>query len=182
MDAYFARKSTAHVLETWEHLFPAEVDTAHVCSLGQQRVVELDRRFAIEGRETIFRAGLREYGRVRKAENVSWVTRGLADSAWDGLFADSQSLVLMTHMRPSAERVLRYRFAVTRRRRQCLTEEESAALARFGSKVYVLRPVAGRAGYFEMDGAFESTRAIRERLQGSCLFMYELGADGASQW
>jgi hypothetical protein len=57
MDAYSARKSTAHVLKAWGHLFSAEVNTAHVCSLGQQRVVELDRRFTIEGRETIFRAG-----------------------------------------------------------------------------------------------------------------------------
>jgi hypothetical protein len=110
------------------------------------------------------------------------VTRELADSPWDGLLADCQALVLMTHMRLSAERVLRYRFAVTRRRRQWLTEEEDPALARFGTEVYVLRPQAGRAGYFEMDGAFKSTRAIQERLRCSCLFMYELGADGASQW
>jgi hypothetical protein len=168
--------NTLFVRESWEVAFGLEFEAACVARGQHRKVLQLDKRAADLQEEIFFRTRQHDYEKARDAGSEGREVTVEADMVFEDLRnVIVPFLVLANHVRMGVERTLVQRFAAKRRNGERLDRDELAAEARIGTEVYVLRPEAERtARYFEMDGAFDSTRAIQERLRGSVLFMYEL--------
>jgi hypothetical protein len=97
-----------------------------------------------------------------------------AQNEFIGLLEAVHVLRRQTEFRKNAEKGLKTGYARRRLAGQRLSAVQLAAERTFGSAAtYVINFEAGMAGLFELERAFDVTSLIQDRLEGSCLFMYE---------
>lgn len=165
---------TLHTRECWEVAYSLEFQAAHVCCIEQHLLVERCAALTYARDENIFHMRLGQLSRARDAMVEAIALTLEVESLFRSLRWLVEDAETITDMRSDIGDALRHRFEEKRGHGERLTREELAIEARLGTELYVVNRQGGMTDYFEMNWAYDGLTTVRERLEGSSLFMYEL--------